>query len=356
VLTAVVPAWRLHVRMRPAFRFPDGVGKRVRRLAVAGVLTLVAQDASVAVVIVLANRYGNSGALVLYGFAWAVFVVPFAVLAVPIATSAFPELSARSGHADPGQPSGADIAEISPSGHPADAPHPLPAGDLPPLQVAVGGEFDATAAASTRAILIASWLGVAALIAARVPLSRVFESHSAPSASVLALSLAAFAPGLVGYGLSANLSRVLYAEGRNRAPALAVSAGWLLVIVADLLIVPLVPRPRVVPFLGLGTSIGLTVAGAALLVLVGRARGAAALAGVPRAFLAGLTGCAGAAVVGSAVAAIVPVSGFFPNAGMSVLVSVVATVVFAAVVVNMDGGDLRTALRRPRRAPAAAGR
>ena len=66
----------------------------MRKLALAGVLTLVAQDASVAVVIVLANRFGDSGALVLYGFAWAVFVVPFAVLAVPIATSAFPELSA----------------------------------------------------------------------------------------------------------------------------------------------------------------------------------------------------------------------------------------------------------------------
>src|SRR6185437_9177554 len=231
VLTAVVPAWRLRLRVRPQWRFPNGVGARVRRLAIAGVLTLVAQDASVAVVIVLANRYGDSGALVLYGFAWAVFVVPFAVLAVPIATSAFPELSARSGHADPGQPSGADIAEISPSGHPADAPHPLPAGDpaQPPAAGAgASGEFDATAAASTRAVLAASWLGVAALVGARIPLSRVFESRDASSAAVLALSLAAFAPALVGYGLSANLSRVLYAQGRNRAPALAVAVGWLL--------------------------------------------------------------------------------------------------------------------------------
>ncbi len=56
-------------------------------------LTLIAQDASAAVVIVLSNRYGSTGALVTYGFAWAVFLVPFAVLAVPIATSAFPALS-----------------------------------------------------------------------------------------------------------------------------------------------------------------------------------------------------------------------------------------------------------------------
>src|SRR5262249_21247533 len=95
-------------------------------------------------------------------------------------------------------------------------------------------------------------------VGARVPLARVFESHSAAAASALAVALAAFAPALIGYGLSANLSRVLYARGRNRATALAVGAGWLLVIVADLLIVPFVPRPRVVPALGLGTSIGLT--------------------------------------------------------------------------------------------------
>ena len=136
-----------------------------------------------------------------------------------------------------------------------------------------------TAAASTRAVLLASMLGAAALAGARMPLSRVFESHSAPDAWVLATSLAAFAPGLIGYGLSANLSRVLYALGRNRAPALAVSAGWLLVIVADVAIVPFISKARVVPVLGLGTTIGLTAAGIALLVLVRRERGEGATGG-----------------------------------------------------------------------------
>src|SRR5690348_2689173 len=138
VVTAVIPAWRLGVRSRPTLRFPSGVAPRVRRLALAGVATLVAQDASVAVIIVLANHFGASGALVIYGFAWAVFVVPFAVLAVPIATSAFPELSTHDTEAGTG------------------------AGDS-----ARGGEFDLTAAASTRAVMVASWLGAAILIGAR---------------------------------------------------------------------------------------------------------------------------------------------------------------------------------------------
>jgi putative peptidoglycan lipid II flippase len=325
VVTAVVPAWRIGVRTRPTLRFPPGVGSRVRRLALAGVVTLVAQDASVAVVIVLANHFGNRGALVIYGFAWAVFVVPYAVLAVPIATSAFPELSTPD-------------ADGAGAGSTA---------------------FDLTAAASTRAVMVASWLGAAVLVGAREPIARVFESHPGDT-SVLALALAAFAPGLIGYGLSANLSRVLYARHRNRAPALAISGGWLLVIVADLAIVPFVPAYRVVPVLGLGTTFGLTVSGIALLLLVRRECGRAALRRVPRAFLAGFAGCVLAALAGSAVASVIsgavpalPGGGFLANVGLSLLVAVVVTAVFAAVVLRLDGGDLRTALSRLRARPSA---
>ena len=319
VLTAVVPAWRLGLGSRPTLRFPPGIAPRVRRLALAGVTTLVAADASTAVVIVLANRFGTSGALVIYGFAWAVFVVPYAVLAVPIATSAFPELSA----------------------HDASAAR----------------EFNVTAAASTRAVMVASWLGAAILIGSREPLARVFESRSA-GAAVLALALAAFAPGLVGYGLSANLSRVLYARRRNRAPAVAIAGGWLLVIVADLAIVPFVPASRVVPVLGLGTTFGLTVSGIALLILVYRECGAAALRGMSRAFLAGLAGCVAAAAVGTVVSSVISMSvpsvrdgGFLLNVGLSMLVTVVVTGVFAAVLLRLDGGDVRTALSRLRTRP-----
>ena len=123
-----------------------------------------------------------------------------------------------------------------------------------------------------------------------VPLARVFQSHvsQAADARQLAIALAAFAPGLVGYGLTANLSRVLYADGRSRASALAVSGGWLLVIVADLLIVPFVPRSAVVPLARAGTTLGLTGSGVALLFLVRRFRGCDALRGCARAALAGL--------------------------------------------------------------------
>jgi putative peptidoglycan lipid II flippase len=306
VATPLIPVARLRLRLRPRLRFPPGIGVRVRSLAAAGVATLIAQDASVAVVIVLANSRGGSGALVLYSFAWAVFFVPYAVLAVPIATSAFPELSART------------------------------------------DSFDGTSATSTRAVTVASWLGVAGMAGTCVPLARVFQSHvnQAADARQLAIALAAFAPGLVGYGLTANLSRVLYADGRNRASALAVSGGWLLVIAANLLIVPFVPRSAVVPWLGAGITLGLTASGVALLFLVRWFRGRDALRGCTRAALAGLAGAVAGTAAGLGVAAGLRVTGFLPNVGVTLLASAAVLVAFLAVVAVADGGDLRAVTRK----------
>jgi putative peptidoglycan lipid II flippase len=310
VATPLLPVTRLRLALRPTLRFPAGVGPRVRSLAAAGIATLIAQDASVAVVIVLANSRGGGGTLVLYSFAWAVFFVPYAVLAVPIATSAFPELSARS------------------------------------------GDFDATCATSTRAVTVVSWLGVAAMAGTCIPLARVFQSHvsQAADARQLAIALAAFAPGLVGYGLTANLSRVLYAAGRSRASAAAVSGGWLLVIAADLLIVPFVPKSAVVGWLGAGTAIGLTGSGAVLIMLVRRFRGPQALRGSARAALAGMAGALAGAAAGLGVSLAVSVHGFLPNVAVSLLASAAVLAAFLTVVALADGGDLRALLRRRVRA------
>jgi putative peptidoglycan lipid II flippase len=306
VATPLVPVALLQVRMRPLLRFPAGVGARVRSLAVAGIITLFAQDASVAVVIVLANSRGGGGTLVLYSFAWAVFFLPYAVLAVPVATSAFPELSART------------------------------------------ETFDVTAATSTRAVIVASWLGAAGMAGACLPLARVFQSHAGQAADArhLAIALVAFAPGLVGYGLTANLSRVLYADGRSRASAVAVSGGWLLVIAADLVIVPFVPRAQVVAWLGAGTTIGLTGSGLALLMLVRRYRGPRALRGCGRAAAAGLGGALAGTAVGLGVALGIPVLGFVPNVAVTLLASAAVLAAFLAVVALADGGDLRATVRR----------
>ncbi|MDR0343557.1 MAG: virulence factor MviN, partial [Nocardiopsaceae bacterium] len=304
-LTALVPALRLRLRLRPALRFPAGVARRARGLAAVGVAALVAQDAAVVAVIVLANGQGGRGALVLYNYAWQMFFLPYAVLAVPIVTSAFPVLSARE-----------------------------------------GGSFEAVAASSTRAVTLVSWLGAALLAGAAWPAARLFN----PGAGVheLAFAFTAFAPGLVGFGLATHLSRVLLAQGRSRAAGTGLVAGWLVVIAADVIAVPLVPARWVVPALGLGNTVGLLLAGLALLAAVGRPDGRAALRGVARASGAGVAGALAGGAAGAAVAMNLPAHGFFPNACVAALACGCVLAGFGLVVLVLDGADLRAVAARLR--------
>jgi len=304
VFIALGPALRLRLRLRPALRFPDGVARRVRGLAAVGFATLLAQDASLVAVMLLANSRQGQGAVVLYNYGWQMFFVPYAVLAVPIATSVFPELSASDGPA-----------------------------------------FDRTAAASTRAAMLVSWLGAALLAGAAWPAAHLFVSNPI-QARQLALAFIAFAPGLVGYGLAAALSRVLFASGRNRLAAVALIGGWLVVTAVDVAVVPLVRAHWVVPVLGLGNTVGLTFAGIALVVAVRASRGPAALRGSGRAAAAGLAGAIAGGLAGGLVSAGLRVTGFFPNAFVTVLACACAMAVFAAAVLALDGGDLRVVASR----------
>jgi putative peptidoglycan lipid II flippase len=320
VLTALVPALRLRLRLRPVLRFPHGVARRVRSLAMVGIAALVAQDAALVVVTRLANGHGGSGAVVLYNYGWQIFFAAYAVLAVPVAVSAFPVLSARAG-TRPGR-AGFDRAE-----------------------------FDTTTAGSTRAVLLVSWLGAALLAGAAVPAARLFTSQP-DQATQLALSLAAFAPGLVGYGLVACLSRVLLADGRHRPAAAAMAGGWLIVIAADIVAVELVAARWVVPLLGLGNTVGMVVSGAALVAAVRRARGRPALRGAMRAATAGLASALAGAAAGAGLSAAVPARGFFPNATVAILSCCCGVIAFGVTAYALDRGDLRAVVATVRRRAA----
>ena len=93
-LSLLVPMRGLRLNLRPALRFPVGVAPRVRRLALAGVLTLAGQQAVAAVAIRLAND-GPDGSQVVYFAGMTLFLLPWAALAVPLATSAYPGLAER---------------------------------------------------------------------------------------------------------------------------------------------------------------------------------------------------------------------------------------------------------------------
>jgi putative peptidoglycan lipid II flippase len=309
-VTALIPALRLRLGLRPALRFPSGIGRQARGLAAFGVAALVTQDLSGLVVIGLANGHGTQGALVLYNYGWQFFVSIYAVLAIPIAISAFPVLSAS----------------------------------------AAGAEFDETAAGSTRAVLLMSCLGAALLAAIAAPAARVFTGPG--QSPELALGLAAFAPGLIGYGLTAGLSRVLLAARRTAAAAVAICGGWLVVIGADIALVQLVPARWVVAALGLGNTIGLTAAAVALTIAVRRACGRAALRATTRAAGAGIAAAAAGAAAGAAAAWLLPAVGLPLDALGVVVAAAGALAVFGIVAYLLDGGELRAALARARRAVA----
>jgi len=102
----------------------------------------------------------------------------------------------------------------------------------------------------------------------------------------------------------------------------------------------------VVPVLGLGNTIGLTYAGIALLIAVRASRGTAALRGSARAAGAGLAGALAGVAAGALLAARLHVSGFVPNAAVTLLVCACTAAVFGAAALALDGGDLRALAAR----------
>src|SRR5262249_7324091 len=132
VVVGLVPTQRLKLRLRPELRFPPGVARQAGGLALVGVVELIAADLSAVVAIALANGRGVTGAIGIVNYTSLAFSSVHAVLAVSIAVSAFPVLSARDGEV-----------------------------------------FDRTCAGSTRAIMLMSWLGTAVLAAITVPAAHV---------------------------------------------------------------------------------------------------------------------------------------------------------------------------------------
>ncbi|MEX5721880.1 murein biosynthesis integral membrane protein MurJ, partial [Geodermatophilus maliterrae] len=240
----VLPVRRLRLGLRPSLRFPVGAAPRVRRLAVAGVLTLAGQQLVAAVAIRLANDGAPDGTQVAYTAGLTLFLLPWAAVAVPLATSAYPLLAER---ADIGDEAGYRRA-------------------LAPVTVLV---------------VVATLAAAAVLAAVAGPMARVFlVTGTADDVAALRDTILAFAPGLAGYGLVAVLTRALYARGLWKAPTVCVLGGWLLAVAADVVLATALPAADRAPALAAGHSLGVTVAGLALLAVTARVVGAAGLAGL----------------------------------------------------------------------------
>ncbi|MGH3429048.1 MAG: murein biosynthesis integral membrane protein MurJ [Mycobacteriales bacterium] len=298
-LCLLIPMRRLGLSLRPSLQFPPGVARRAASLLGGGIAAVAAQQLTLLVVLRLAQR--PVGATVTYGLAQTVFYVPWAVLAVPIATSAFPRLSAAFAKRDT-------------------------------------KTFASTLSSSAQAVILLCSCAAALLIASSAGIAGVITgvAHGRNSTNEIAGALVGFAPGLVGFGLLALLSRSLYAAGISGLTAATTVAGWLVVIATDITLVRLVPVTDRVPALAAGHSVGMTLLGIALLLLCRNRLGGQVLVGVGRSLLVAVATGAIGACLGYAVSRTV-VGGSLPVSLVQlVLAGAVAAIGFVAALLVLD--------------------
>jgi len=317
-LPLFVPLHRTGIRLRPTWTFPEGVARRAGVLAAAGLLALAAQQVAVLVTLWVSQHRGGPGTLNVYVYVQAVYLLPYAVLAVPVAMSAFPAMA-----------SGASQASLA--------------------------RAQSTLATSARAIVVLSCAGSAVLFAIASPTGRFFGGldagrHSAAGEQALAAmpaALSAFAPGLVGFGLAALLTRALYVQGRPAVAGGLVALGWMIAAIVPLALLHDDSGPRdTLQLLGLASSLGMSVAAVGLFVAVRRAWGPQAFRGFARSAAVALGSAVISATAGRGLASVLRPDGLVAAAVVAVLVAITVTCLFAVFVWVGDRDTARLAVAR----------
>ena len=207
--------------------------RRASGLALVGLLEFLAADIYSVVTIDLANGHGNTGALVLVNYGNLVFTAICSVLPLAIVTSAFPVLSATEGDA-----------------------------------------FDRTSAGSNRAVVLMSLLSTAVMIAVALPAAHVL-TQKPDQVAPLAESFLLFAPGVAGFAVVTNLSRVLFALGKLKVAGVGLVAQQLLPAALSFPMVLLAPPRLAVGALALASSIGQLAVAIPMVAATRRLRGSA---------------------------------------------------------------------------------
>ncbi|MDK8275203.1 murein biosynthesis integral membrane protein MurJ [Varibaculum cambriense] len=293
-LPLFIPIYRLGIRWRPTLHLGQGRGRQALRLAGAGVGSLIAQQFSVLVIILVTRTYGGEGSLPIYQYSQSVYMLPYAVLAVPIATAMFPRLSSL---------------------------------------LHQGGKtaFNPECAASTRMVTVVGMLGSALLAALALPVTDIFTRIN-PVPGML-WALVAMAPGIVGYGLVYHVSRVLYALGGARQAVIAASAGWITVAAFSWGLGATLPgllgsrANGILLALGISQSVGMSIGALGLLIGLRQLAGRQAISGVglaalKAALLALVAGVAGWFVSGYFMGLWPSVIGTFAAAAIAGLTSI----------------------------------
>lgn len=319
-----VPVHRLGVRIRPTLRFPPGVGRRLAALAFAGVGSLVAQQLSVLVALWVASERGSVGTWSVYLWSQQVYLLPYAVLVVPLATSTFPRLAQR----------------------------------------AASGEHDAfarMASGTLRAVLAAAALGAAVLVAVAPAVTDIFAvlTGGGPALDAMTTAITWMAPGLLGFALMFHASRALYALERGRSAITANVVGWGSVVVATPVLAAVLapagddPAATLLALAQAG-SLGMLLGGLLAVVLLRRAAGRPATRGLVRSAVVLVLGAGVAALAGRwVVDAVAELAGHGPVTAVGAAAggAVIAAFVVAGAVLAGDRAtvrDFRTIEAQPR--------
>jgi len=303
-LPVVIVAHRAGLRLRPTLRMPSGTGRTALALAGSGLGAVGAQQLALALVLVLAMRAGGTGTLVVFQYAYAVFMLPFAVLVVPLMTSTFPHLSEQ-----------------------------RLTGDT--------WGFARTATSAVRLVAGVATGGAAVLVAAAPAIEEFFRLLDRANAQGVGATVAALGLGLGGYAVTMQCTRVLSAAVRAKDALVVGSIGW--VIAAALIVLFTLSSPtrraaEASTSFGIAIAIGMLCAG-----LLGMSRISELIEASGRQHaLRRVTVFAPLALVGGAVPGYF-VSSLLLHTGMSMLVVVLIGILAGAVAGALAGGVLAAA-------------
>jgi murein biosynthesis integral membrane protein MurJ len=296
LLAVQIPALvRADLVVMPRLNFPPTRSTQARTLAWAGAVVVASQWMAYALAIRWSNEYGAEGSALVFVLAWTVFLLPWSVLALPIATSTFPRLATLHERGD-------------------------------------NAALHRTTSVSVRSIIAISAAGAAGLAAAAVPLA-VIIVRGVPGVervSELSLLLAGLSAGVLAYGVQGHLVRVLAAQHRAPLAAWGTASGWLVgIVVAWWGASSAGDVGELSLAIGIGFSVGLTVAAIALAAFVGMGGRSAALHGAGRTLLVAVVSGAVVGTVGYLL---------FDNESVSIVVAIAevlaAGVIALAVVVG----------------------
>ncbi|MDO5719950.1 MAG: lipid II flippase MurJ [Actinomycetaceae bacterium] len=198
-LPLLIPVYRYGIRLRPTLKLTAPERRKAISLGMAGLGALLAQQIAVIAGLWLMRVYGEGGTVAIFQYVQAVYWLPYAILAYPLATAAFPTLSEQGEN-------GCD------------------------------NRFCATCSWATIRVTMASLVGVALLIT-MAPVAEQFFSILTPVPG-MSSALTVMAPALVGYSLLFYGQRVFYSVAQSKVAWRIALGAWLTVTVTAAILVP----------------------------------------------------------------------------------------------------------------------